>query len=113
MSDLGLVFDAKAVDATPAHAPDFHVFRRFLDRCRGLKAITVAACWPVTDVALTGTTEAAEAGLILPILVGPAAQITELAASLNLDIRPYRIIEAPTEALAAAASVALCRSGEC
>ncbi len=113
MSDLALATDAKVADATLAHAPDFHVFRRFLDRCKDLEAITVAVCWPVTDVALTGTTEAAEAGLILPILVGPREEITELAASLKLDIAPYRILDAPTEAAAAAASVALCRTGEC
>src|SRR6476620_5522945 len=102
MSDLALAPDANIVVATAAHAPDFHVFRRFLDRCKELPAITVAVCWPVTDVALTGTTEAAEAGLILPILVGPTEEIIALAASLNLDISPFRIVEAPTEALAAA-----------
>ena len=114
MSELALAADAKVVAVTAApHAPDFHVFRRFLDRCKGLPAITVAVCWPVTDVALTGTTEAFESGLILPILVGPTEEITTLAASLNLDISQFRIVEAPTEALAAAASVALCRAGEC
>ena len=67
---------------------------------RGLEAISVAVCWPVTDVALRGTTEAVEAGLIVPILVGPRDEITELAASLKLDIGAYRIIDAPTEAQA-------------
>src|SRR4051794_10305570 len=111
MSDLALAADAKVVGATAAPAQDFHVFRRFLDRCENLDAIAVAVCWPVTDVALTGTTEAAEAGLILPVLVGPREEIIELAVSLKLDISPYRILDTPTEAAAAAAAVALCRSG--
>jgi len=113
MSDIALTTDAKVVDTAATPAQDFHVFRRFLDRCSELDAITVAVCWPVTDVALRGTTEAVEAGLIVPILVGPQDEITRLAASLKLDIGAYRIIDSATEAQAAAASVALCRSGEC
>jgi phosphate acetyltransferase len=104
---------ANAVDDGVTAAPDFHVFRRFLDRCKGLDAIRVAVCWPVTDVALMGTVEAVDAGLIAPILVGPQQEIAKLAATLEVDISGYRMIEAKTEAEAAAKSVALCRSSEC
>lgn len=113
MSDLSPLAEDVVSDPRVSHPPDFHVFDNFLDRCKGRAAITVAVCWPMTDVAMTGATEAAAAGLIHPILVGPAAQMRELAATLSVDISGYRIVDQPLEDKAASASVALCRSGEC
>ena len=69
-------------------------------------------CHPCSKEALEGAIDAAEADLIDPILVGPEAKIRALAESLNLDISPYRLVDAVHSHDAAAKAVALCRSGE-
>jgi len=73
-------------------------------------AIPVAVCWPHSTVSLAGAVEAAEAGLIDPILVGDATEIAAIAKDLNLNIKPYRLIEVATEEEAAAKSVELCKT---
>jgi phosphate acetyltransferase len=112
MSDLAPL--AESVTAAPLveHPADYHVFHKFIERCESLPSILTAVCWPLSDVALSGATEAAEAKIIDPILVGPAAEMKALAKKIGVDISGYRIVEAATENAAAVASVALCRSGE-
>jgi len=73
-------------------------------------AIPTAVCWPSSTVSLAGAVEAAEAGLINPILVGSAKEIHQIAQELNLDVSPYKLIDVATEDEAAAKSVELCRS---
>ncbi len=111
MSDLDTLVDAKAVDPLVDHPADYHVFHQFIERCKNLPAITTAVVWPLSEPALQGAVEAAENGLINPILVGPGKEIKALAARLKLDIGKYKIVEAETEKKAAAAGVAECRNG--
>jgi phosphotransacetylase len=111
MSDLAPLAESVAVDPLVEHPADYHVFHKFLDRCKPLPAITTAVVWPLSDVALIGTVEAAVEGLIQPTLIGDEAQIKALAAKLGLDVSPYPILQADTERKAAEAGVALCRSG--
>ena len=111
MSDLAGLAEAVAVDPLVGHPADYHVFHKFLARCKELPAITTAVCWPLSDVALRGTVEAAEAGLIKPTLIGDKAQMKALAAKIGVNISPYPIVDADTETKAAELSVAMCRSG--
>jgi phosphate acetyltransferase len=76
-------------------------------------AIATAVCWPHSAPALEGAVEAAEAGIIEPILVGKASEIAKIAAELGLNIKPYEIVEAADEAVAASKAVALCYSQRC
>jgi len=62
MSDLAPLAESVAVDPLVSHPPDYHVFHEFLERCKKLPAITTAVCWPLSDVALRGTVEAADEG---------------------------------------------------
>ena len=112
MSDLAPLAEAVAVDPLVGHPADYHVFHKFLDRCKGLPAITTAVCWPLSDVALRGTVEAAEEGLIKPTLIGDEEGIRALAAKTGLDISQYPIVDAETETKAAELSVAMCRAGK-
>ena len=75
MSDLATLIDAVAVDPLIDHPADYHVFQQFIARCKNLPAITTSVVWPLSDVAMLGSTEAASHGLIEPILVGPAAEM--------------------------------------
>ena len=111
MSDLAPLAEAVVIDPLVGHPADYHVFHKFLDRCKSLPAITTAVVWPMSDVALRGTVEAAVEGLILPTLVGDEAEMKALAAEIGVDISSYAIVQADTERKAAELGVALCRNG--
>lgn len=81
-------------------------------RCAGLEPVSTAVAHPCDEVALTGPIDAAKAGLIVPILVGPVARITAVAQKFGLDISPYRIVDVPHSHAAAARAVELVRAGE-
>ena len=52
MSDLALLAEGITVDSLVGHPADYHVFHRFIERCKSLPAITTAVVWPLSDVAL-------------------------------------------------------------
>ena len=111
MSDLAPIAEAVAVDPLVTHPADYHVFHKFLERCKSLKAITTAVCWPMSDVALKGAVEAASAGLIEPTLIGPEDELKALAKKIGVEIGAFPILNAESEVKAAELSVAMCRSG--
>jgi len=112
MSDLAPLAEAVAVDPLVDHPADYHVFHKFIERCKNLPAVTTAVVWPLTEVAMNGAVEAAAAGLIEPTLIGPAAEMKALAAKIGVDISMFPIVDADTQAKAAEAAVVLCRSGK-
>jgi phosphate acetyltransferase len=111
MSDLAPLAEGVAVDPLVGHPADFHVFHQFIERCKDLPAIPTAVVWPLSDVAIRGSVEAAIEGLIEPSLIGDEEEIRALAAWLGLDISAYPILHAETETKAAELGVAMCRSG--
>jgi phosphate acetyltransferase len=88
------------------------VFKRLIDHVQDFESIPTAVCHPCSKEALEGALDAADTDLIDPILVGPEAKIRALAEGLNLDIGPYRLVDALHSHDAAVKAVALCRSGE-
>jgi phosphate acetyltransferase len=111
MSDLSPLAEVEAVDPLVGHPPDYHVFHKFIERCKDLPAITTAVVWPLTDVALSGAVEAATENLIAPILIGPEVAMKALAEKIGVDISRFPIVQVETETQAAVAAVAICRSG--
>jgi phosphate acetyltransferase len=89
------------------------VLQRLIDLGRSLEPVTVAVCHPCSDVSLRGAVEAAQAQLIDPVLVGPAAKLQAVADHAGIDISFYRLIATAHSHESAARAVALCRSGEC
>jgi len=61
---------------------------------------------------LLGAIEAARHGLIVPILVGPAAKIEATAAAAGLDLGGFEIVDAPDAGASAAKAVELIRKGQ-
>ena len=112
MSDLAQLAESVVIDPLVGHPADYHVFHKFLDRCKALPAITTAVVWPLSDVALRGTVEAAVEGLILPTLIGDEAEMKALAARIGVDISSYAVVQADTERKAAELGVAMCRNGQ-
>jgi phosphate acetyltransferase len=68
------------------------------------KAIVV---YPCSEASLRGALEAAEAGLIEPVLVGPETKIREAAQKNGLDISRFEIVHADHSEAAAAKGVQL------
>ncbi|MGF1639389.1 MAG: bifunctional enoyl-CoA hydratase/phosphate acetyltransferase [Rhodospirillales bacterium] len=87
-------------------------YLELLKMCEDLEAVTTAVVHPCSDDALKGAVQAAERGLIDPILVGPEAKIRSVADETGLDIAPYRLIPTEHSHHAAEEAVALVRAGE-
>ena len=86
-------------------------FRALVAKAQEQKPIPTAVAHPCDEVSLSGAVEAARLGLIIPLLVGPAARIREVAARAGLDITPYEIVDAAHSHDAATKAVALVRAG--
>jgi len=93
-------------------AREYRVYPALIERCAELEPVSTAVAHPCDESSLTAAVEAAEAELIRPILVGPAAKIRAVAEQHGLDIRPYRLVDAPHSHAAAAKAVEIVRAGE-
>lgn len=87
-------------------------YHHLIERCRKLDPIRVAVVHPCDAPSLAGAIDAAEAGLITPILIGPETKIRTAAAAAGLNISGRRLVAAPHSHAAAAQAVALVRAGE-
>ena len=74
--------------------------------------LKVAVAYPCDSSSLEAVFEAAELGLIEPILVGPQAKITGAAEALGKPVLTMRIVDAPHSYAAAEQAVGLVRAGE-
>ena len=87
-------------------------YDRLIAAAKALAAVPTIVAHPCDESSLRGAVEAAEAGIITPILVGPAARIRETAAKHGLNIGSFEIVETPpSEAAAAAKAVELIHAG--
>jgi len=87
-------------------------YERLLERCRSLEAIPTAVAHPCEATALSGAIEAASKGLIMPILVGPAARIAATASSAGIELGDWQIVDVPHSNASAAKAVELVREGK-
>jgi phosphotransacetylase len=85
-----------------------HRLDGLIERCRDLKPMLTGVVHPCSAEALTGAVEGAEAGLILPVLFGPEAEIRRIADTARLDIAKFRIVatDGPEESALKAAMAA-------
>ena len=81
-------------------------------RIASIEPIATAVVHPCDRVSLEGALEAAEDGIIRPILVGPSDKIVATADDANLDIRGLTIIDAEHSHDAAFKAVGLVQTGE-
>src|SRR5215203_5217646 len=87
-------------------------YERLLARCETLAPVPTAVVHPCEATALEGAVEAAQMGLIQPLLVGPAAKIMEVASASGIDISNLEIIDVPHSHVSAAKAVELIREGK-
>jgi len=83
-----------------------------LTKCKNLKPVPTAVAHPCEESALSGAIEAAQLGLIVPILIGPRDKIEATAKSAGLDISKYQIVDTPHSHASAAKAVELLREAQ-
>jgi len=86
-------------------------FQQLIAACEGLTPAPTAVAHPCDAPSLAGALEAARAGLIQPILVGPEARIRALAGAEGLDLAGTDIVSTPHSHASADESVRLVREG--
>ena len=97
--------------AIPVQGNRHEKFERLVATAQRQSPVTTAVAHPCDEVSLASAIEAARLKLIVPILVGPAARIREVAARGGLDISSFELVDAEHSNDSAAKAVALVRAG--
>lgn len=84
---------------------------RLIDAANDTPPAPTAVVHPCDAGSLGGAIAARDAGLIIPILVGPAARIAAAAREAGIDLAGIEIVDVPHSHAAAARAVALVREG--
>lgn len=84
----------------------------FIEQARKAGPIRTAVVHPADHNSLMGAIEAAEQGLIEPLLVGPEHKIRAAAEVENIDLTPYQIISTEHSHMAAERACDLIRQAE-
>ena len=82
-------------------------YERLMALAKQVPAAVTIVVHPCDEASLRGVCEAAAAGIIKPVLVGPARKIKAVAAQYNFDISQFEIVEAAHSEAAAAMAVEL------
>jgi phosphate acetyltransferase len=86
-------------------------YERLIAAAKTLPPLSTAVAYPCDETSLKGAVEAAEKGLIKPILVGPKDKIRGVAQTFSLDLGGLEIIDVPHSHAAAEKAVELVRTG--
>ena len=87
-------------------------YRALLDSVAGGEPVATAIVHPCDAASISAAADAAQRGLIAPILIGPRARIIAAAAGAGVDIAGFRLVDTPHSHAAATQAVALVRAGE-
>ncbi len=116
--EADVIAPTEKVKRPRAILPEVHLhdrgarYRELIDLTKGLAPIRTAVVHPVDRYSLLGALDAAQANLIVPILIGPEAKIRAAAEAADVDLAPYRLIPTAHSHEAAAKAVAMARAGE-
>ena len=87
-------------------------YDRLIARTASMRPIPCAVAHPCDDASLEGVLDAARHGIIAPILVGPSARITAVAAEHGFDLGGIELVDTPHSHASAATAVELVRTGK-
>jgi phosphotransacetylase len=87
-------------------------YEQMLETCKNLKPIPTAVVHPCEESALSGAVEAANLGIIVPILVGPHDKIAAVASAAGIDISRFQIVDASHSNASAVKAVELVRTAQ-
>ena len=82
-------------------------YERLIARAKQVPAATTIVVHPCDETSLRGAIEAAELGIIIPVLVGPRNKIAAVAAANGLEIGRFEIVDVAHSEEAAARAVQL------
>ncbi len=82
-----------------------------IERAEREPSTPTAVVHPCDAASIAGAVDAASAGLIRPLLVGPRAKIDQAAEAAGVDIRGFERIDTPHSHASAEAAVAAVREG--
>jgi phosphate acetyltransferase len=91
----------------PLAQPPHGKYDHLIARAKQVPAATTVVAHPCDETSLRGAVEAAELGIIIPILVGPSAKIIAVAKQHKIDIGRCTLVDAPHSGAAAAKAVEL------
>jgi phosphate acetyltransferase len=86
-------------------------YDQLIAAAREIRAVPTAVAHPCDESSLKGALDAAAAGMIQPILVGPEGKIRGIAEKLGADIEAAEIIDVSHSHAAAAKAVEIVRTG--
>lgn len=96
---------------TEVHTPHAKYDRLIAEARSVAPAVTIVA-HPCDESSLRAAVDAAEAGIIVPVLVGPETKIRSAAAASHLDVSRFRIVDVPHSHAAAAKAVEMIREAD-
>ena len=92
--------------------PKEHWYSQLMSLKNAFDPLKTAVVHPVDALSIQGAVAAAEAGLILPILIGPEQKIRDAAKLAKVDITPYSLIATKHSTEAAEVAVKMARQCE-
>jgi phosphate acetyltransferase len=87
-------------------------YDRLIARAKEVPPATTIVVHPCDETSLRGAIEAAQTGIIVPILVGPSDRIKHVAHEHKIDISRCELVDMPHSDAAAAKAVELIRQGK-
>ncbi len=122
--DAEVLVPTEKVQRPRVHLPQLELrdpgakLRKLVDQARdalsgaGRQPLRTAIVHAVDAVSLGGAIDAARAGLVDPVFVGPEARIRAAAEAAHIDLSPYPIVGTEHSHAAACLAVAMARSGK-
>jgi phosphate acetyltransferase len=110
-SDKSVSSSGAVLELAQVRAPHAK-YERLIARATEQPPVTAIVVHPCDEVSLRGAIEAAEAGLIVPVLVGPADKIKAVAQQHGINIAHSEIVDMPHSDASAAKGVELIRQGK-
>jgi phosphate acetyltransferase len=109
------MFQDREIGAMPAEGLFDHPpskYDKLISLAKQVPPASTVVVHPCDETSLRGPCEAAELGIITPILVGPVEKITAVARQHAIDISRYQLVDAPHSDAAAARAVQLIHEGK-
>jgi phosphate acetyltransferase len=103
---------AMSISCVKSGAETHAKYERLIARAKQVTAATTIVVHPCDESSLRGVVEAADAGIILPTLVGPQKKIAGVADELGIDIRRFDKVDVAHSEAAAATGVQLVLQGK-
>jgi len=96
----------------PAAHPPESKYERLIAKAKQVAPAQTIVVHPCDESSLRGPVEAAELGIIKPILVGPAAKIEKVANEHGIEISDFQVVDAPHSEAAAERAVEMVHEGK-